>query len=220
MNEFNLRDASNAAIAQLQSEMCPNGFVALHNAGHITRLEVLNNICNHCLDDNTLATVVNRMMTHPQDWVREAGSDIRDAIQRRNNRITDFKTIADTSPLQPGCRMRLQGSYDQSEWWLNGNEYYDATFIRFAQRKNDEMPIAIIKFDTEIRMTEASGRNHNGKMGLLKLHFVSDWDSSETVRVHIIESLPNDIDEFYDSHQFGTEIESHANYTVHPGNGT
>ena len=220
MADFNLRDAWDAAIARLQSDNCPDGFINLHNDGHITSLEVLDNICKHCVDNDALATVVQRMETHPEDWVRKIGADIHDMIVRRTNRFTDIAIIANTSPLQPGCRIRLNGSYDLTQWWLNGNDYYDATFVRFADRKHGEMPVAIIEFDNEIDMTEGSGQIHRGKLGVMKLHFVADWNSSETVWVHIIESTPNDFDEFYDSHPFGTEIESHATYTLLAGKGT
>jgi len=220
MTDFDLCHAWDAAISRLQSDDCPDGFINLHNEGRITRLEVMDNICKHCVDNDALATVVQRMRTHPEDWVRKIGIDIYEMIVRRANRVTDIAQIANTSPLQPGCRIRLNGSYDLTQWWLNGNDYYDATFVRFAERKHGEMPVAIIEFDNEIDMTESCGQIHRGKFGVMKLHFVADWDSSETVCVHIIASAPNNLDEFYDSHPFGTEIESHATYASLAGNGT
>lgn len=214
MNQFSLRDAWNAAIAQLQSEKNPDGLIALLHDGHITRLEVLDNIWKHCSKDDCLKIVVKRMLAHPDLQVCEIGTDIQDTLQLRNNRVTDFNTIVDQSPLQPGNRIRLTGAYDPTHWWLNGHTHYDATFIRFLKPNSGKMPIAAIEFDHEIRMIEHAGQHHLGRLGLLRLRYVSDWDSSETVGVHIIQSLPDDVDEFYESHEFGSEIESHATYTL------
>ena len=63
-------------------------------------------------------------------------------------------------------------------------------------------------------MVEGSGLQHHGNHALLKLLYVADWDATETVTVHIVSELPRDVAAFYDSHPFGTEIESHATYRV------
>jgi hypothetical protein len=214
MTDLNLRDAWDAAIKQLRTDHCADGFIKLHIDGHLTGFEMLDAICKNCFDTDSLSTVARRMRAHPDDWVRKIATNIEDIIVRRTDRITDIARIETTSPLQPGCRIRLNGSYDQANWWLNGKDYYDATFVRFAERKHGEMPVAIIEFDIYIDMTEFCGQIHRGKFGLMKLQYVSDWNSSETVWVYIIDEVPNDFGEFYFHHPFGTEIESHATYTL------
>jgi hypothetical protein len=97
---------------------------------------------------------------------------------------------------------------------LNGRENYLATFIAFAERRAGKMPVAMVKLDHEIEMTEGSGLRHKGRYALLKLLHVADWASSETITVHLVEALPEDVETFYLSHPFGTEIETHATYDV------
>ena len=221
MNDFNLRDAWDGAIALLQSENCPDGFINLHNGGHITRLEVMDNVWQHCSGDGALATVVQRMATHAEEWVRDIAADILTAIERRANRVTDLNEIAITSPLQPGARIRLDGGYESyNPWWLNGKECYLATFARFVPRGPNEMPVAFVELDDEINMVEGCGLQHRGKHALLRLLFVADWNATETVTVHIVDHLPDDVVAFYESHPFGTELESHATYRMGTANGT
>lgn len=221
MTDFNLRDAWNAAIARLQSDNCPDGFIDLDNGGHLTSLEVMDNVWRHCADDVALATVVQWMANHPEEWVRNIATDIHNATERRNNRVTDITEIENTSPLQPGVSIRLDGGYDSFKpWWLNGNECYLATFIRFVTRGPNEMPIAFVELDAEIQMVEGCGLQHCGKYALLKLMSVADSNLTETVTVHIVDQLPKDAAAFYDSHPFGTEIESHATYRMAAANGT
>jgi hypothetical protein len=63
-------------------------------------------------------------------------------------------------------------------------------------------------------MTEGVGLQHKGRYALLSLLYVANWTKTETVTVHIVEALPEDVEAFYLSHAFGTEIETHATYTV------
>lgn len=125
--------------------------------------------------------------------------------------------IRTASPLQPGIALYLYGGYDSAyskSWWLDGREYYKATFIDFVHCGTEMMPAAFVELENEIDMTEGSGLRHKGRYALLKLRYVADWAETETVKVHIVETLPADVEEYYLSHPFGTEIESHATYKI------
>jgi hypothetical protein len=222
MGDFNVGDALADAISRLKNDLCVGELIALYDAGHITRLEVFDNVWQHCAADaNMLETIVERMAKHHEQWVRETAADIQSSITRRENRVTDISEIMKSSPLQPGIRIRLDGGYEPHDpWWLNGNEYYSATFVRFASRGADEMPVAFVEFDQEIRMIEGSGLQHHGRYALLKLLHVASWDATETVTVHVVEQFPDDVAAYYESRPFGSEIESHATYRLERTNGT
>jgi hypothetical protein len=222
MNDFNLRDAWANAVSGLRTDQGADGLIELHEAGHISREEVINDIWSHfAADVDGLKTVVRRMANHHEQWVRETAEEIQSLITRRENRVTDISEIIKTSPLQPGVRIRLDGGYEHyNPWWLNGNAYYSATFVRFVSRGADEMPVAFVELDHEIQMIEGCGLQHRGKYALLKLLHIADWDAEETVAVHVVEGLPHDVAAFYASHPFGTEIESHATYRIENTNGT
>jgi len=221
MSNFNLRDAWADAVSGLRTGQCADGLIELHEAGHITRQEVMNEIWNHLAADvDRLKTVARRMANHHEQWVRETAAEIQSSITRRENRVTDISDIIRISPLQPGVRIRLDGGYERSNpWWLNGNAYYSATFVRFVSRGADEMPVAFVELDRDVQMIEGSGLQHRGKYALLKLLHIADWDAEETVTVHVVEALPHDVAAFYASHPFGTEIESHATYRIENSNG-
>src|SRR5262249_35390173 len=124
-----------------------------------------------------------------------------------------------TSQLQPGTRLSLGGGYQgctaySPPWWLNGRTNYNATFIAFAECGAGKMPVALVELDNEIDMTEGGGLRHKGLYAVLRLLHVANWDETETVTVHVVETLPEDVEAFYSSHPFGTEIETHATYTI------
>lgn len=155
------------------------------------------------------------MEKHSEHWVRELAPEILKIVMRRFNRITDIEVISTGSPLQPGVRLQLAGGYEYvNPWWLNGKPYYQATFQQFLSSGPNEMPVAFVVLDDEIHMIEGTGLVHLGKYALLKLLYIADWTETETVTVHIVNQCPNDLVQLYDSHPFGTEIESHATYRI------
>ncbi len=70
MTDFNLRNAWGAAITPLQTDNRPDELITLHNDGHITQLEVMNNVWQYCANDHSLAAVAQRMATHADQWVQ------------------------------------------------------------------------------------------------------------------------------------------------------
>ncbi len=128
-----------------------------------------------------------------------------------------FELITRTSPLQPGTRLFLSGGYTAAfspAWWLNGRKNYGATFVGFADRGAGKMPVGLVQLDCEIDLTEGCGLRHKGRFALLTLRHVTNWTETETVTVHVVEVLPEDAAAFYASHPFGTEIETHATYSI------
>jgi len=215
MNEFNLIDAWDAARARLQSDNCPYGLIDLCNDGHITREEVYSEIWQYCPDNDIRVIVARRMMGHSDQWVRIIGTSILEMLEYIENLVTDIKVIEKTSPLQPGVRLRLDGGYNGSySWWLDGKKCYLATFIRFVERASGEMPAAFVELDDEIDMTEGSGRRHHGKYALIRLRLYAEWKETETIVVHIVEQLPDDIVEFYKTLPKYSEFETHATYRI------
>lgn len=211
MNDFNLRNASDRL----------DSLITLYNDGRITSLELMDNILHNCAsDDEALAVLAQRMATHKEESVRHVATDIQDIIERRANRVMAITEIEKTSPLHPGVKLRLDGGYESNNpWWLNGNDSYRATFVRFASRRANEMPVALVELEQEINMVEGSGLQHHGKYALLKLKYVADWGATETVTVHLVECFPHDVVAFYQCHPLGSEIESHATYRIATANG-
>ena len=159
--------------------------------------------------------VANQLANHPDAAIREALASIQDLFGRIEEQIRDVTQIRRSSPLRPGSRLVLDGGYDVARpFWLNGREYYAATFIQFAECGSSKMPVALVELDEEVDVTEASGLRHRGRYAILRLRYLGNWTASETVTVHIVEVLPQDLEAFYSSHPFGTEIESHATYRI------
>lgn len=161
--------------------------------------------------------MLGQLSEHSDESVRGVAEEIREMIHRSEEQIKDIDQIRRTSPLQPGVALFLGGGYDSAysePFWLNGREYYKATFIDFVPCGADKMPAAFVELENEIDLTEGSGLRHKGRYALLKLRYVADWAETETVKVHIVEALPADVEAFYSSHLFGTEIESHASYKI------
>src|SRR5262249_23661282 len=138
-------------------------------------------------------------------------------LRQREEQIQDIEQVRRTSPLRPGTRLSLSGGYTAAysrPWWLGGRENYRATFIAFAERGAGKMPVALVELDAEIDLTEGKGQRHRGRFALLSLSSVANWSVAETVTVHVVESLPDDVEAFYPSHPFGTEVETHATYAI------
>ena len=160
---------------------------------------------------------LSHLLEHPNKEVQKVAREIREMIRRTEEQNKDIDHIRRISPLQPGVTLWLYGGYDaaySASWWLNGRAHYQATFIDFVSCGADKMPAAYVELEEEIDMTEGSGLRHRGRYALLKLFFVADWDETQTVQVHIVDALPADVEAFYSSHPFGTEIESHATYRL------
>ena len=161
--------------------------------------------------------VARMLHQHSSERVRLIGRDLQRLLRQREEQIKDVERISRTSPLQPGTRLILSGGYTAAyspPWWLNGRKNYNATFIAFAERDAGKMPVALVELDSEIDMTEGGGLRHKGRYALLRLLHVANWDKAETVTVHVVETLPEDVEAFYSAHPFGTEIETHASYAI------
>jgi hypothetical protein len=193
-----------------------NRLVQLHDRGEITRLEVEESILDYLWQlPQQKDEVLEALSVHPDDFVRQAVPGIQRIMRRRDEQIKDMDQIRRTSPLQPGTRLKLSGGYDHGQsWWLNGRDCYHASFIAFAERGADKMPVAVVELEEELDMVEACGQRHKGRYALLSLLFIANWDRKGTVTVHIVETVPTDFAAFYLSHPFGTEIETHATYEI------
>lgn len=200
------------------SEGFVSAVLARYRAGEMTRDEVVEAVLRRCHEQPAAAAALVRILRqHPEESARGVGGDVQELLRRRAQQVKDIEQIRRSSPLRPGSRLALGGGYTAAysrPWWLNGRECYLATFIDFAARGAGEMPVARVALDDEIDMVEAGGRRHRGRHALLKLLHVADWAATETVTVHVVESLPDDVGAFYAVHPFGTEIESHATYTL------
>jgi hypothetical protein len=198
----------------------PDPFEAVekYEAGEFTSGELLNEISKFCWNHPAeREQVLDDLSRNPFEAVQSVVQEVRDSIRQDEERIKDIDQLRRTSPLQPGVALILFGGYDSAyseSWWLNGRRHYKATFIDFVHRGADKMPAAFVKLEEEIDLTEASGQLHKGSYALLKLRYVADWRDTETVGVHIVDALPADVEAFYSSHPFGTEIESHATYRI------
>ena len=201
-----------------REKLNPLASVEEYEQGRITCGELLNKIANFCWQhpaerDNAL----DHLSEHPNESVQGVAHDIREMIRQAEEQIKDIDHIRRTSPLQPDVALFLYGGYDSAysaSWWLNGREYYKATFRDFVHRGANKMPAALVELEEEIDLTEGTDLRHRGRYALLKLRYVADWCETETVQVHIIDALPADGEAFYASHPFGTEIESHATYRI------
>jgi HEAT repeat protein len=162
--------------------------------------------------------VLRALSDHPNRDVREVFSDIWNLL-RNESLSKDLDHLRRASPLQPGTRLILFGGYDfyssrGKPRWLNGRDYYKATFISFVQRRRDSVPVACVELDEAFDLAE-----HKGRFALLLDRYSSAsaaWSAEGTVTVHIVERLPEDFEAFYASHPFGTEVETHAQYEITP----
>ncbi len=189
-----------------------------YESGEITGFEMYFKLDKFCREyPAERDKLLDQLLEHPFERVRDEAQKIREEIRREEERIKDIDQIRITSPLQPGVALFLYSGYDgaySKPWWLNDRGYYQATFIDFVSRGADKMPAAFVELEEEIDLTEGSGLRHRGRYALLKLLYVADWDETETVEVHIVEVLPADVEAYYATHPFGTEIESHATYRI------
>jgi hypothetical protein len=158
------------------------------------------------------------LSSHSNEWVRSGAADaiqgVQEAARRRAEQIKDIEVVRRTSPLQPGTRVALGGGYSAAfgpPSWLGGRDQYTATFLGFAQYRPDIMPVAHVEFDDEVALPRVRGR-----YGLLRLLYVANWAATETVVVHILESLPEDIGPFcgMPPDPLPSEVETHATYRV------
>lgn len=193
-----------------------NRLIRLWQRGEITQCEWFERVWEHLWKrPEHKGAVLDALSKHADENVRGVVPMVQDLLHRCESRIKDIGHIRRTSPLQPGTRLILSGGYNagiSGPWWLNGRKSYKATFIRFAEQGAGRMPVALVELEEEIALTEGGGLRHKGRYALLKLMYVAAWAETETVTVHVVEVLPEDVEAFYSSHPFGTEIESHATY--------
>lgn len=211
-------DGWSSAIEALRSRSSVSELLSLYEGGAVSALEVLDSVFEYCHDEPTVAVEVARAFhQHSSDDVRWLGRQLQDLLRQRERQIKDVELLRRTSPLRPGTRLILSGGYTAAfspPWWLNDQKDYKATFLAFAERGAGKMPVALVELDNTIDMTEGSGLRHKGKYARLTLLYVVNWSKSETVTVNVVERLPEDMDAFYLSHPIGTEIETHATYTI------
>lgn len=194
--------------------------ISLYERGWLTKLELRGAIEEfvYCTAEAGV-DVLDCLASHSDETVRETAADLRDRARRKAEQVTRIDLIRLTSPLRPGTRLTLSGGHSPGKIpWLKGRKHYKATFIGFAERRAGEMPVALVQLDDEIELTEFGGLRHKGRYALLKLTFdLADWQNTETVNVHVVETLPEDVAAFYALHPWGTEIESHARYSIDDG---
>lgn len=207
-----------AAVAALRSRSSVSELLCLYEDGAVSSLEVLSAVWEHCHDEPAVTLEVARTLhQHSSEDVRWIGRELERSLREREEQIKDVELIRRTSPLQPGTRLILSSGSTAAycpPWWLNGRKNYNATFLAFAERGAGKMPVALVELENEIDMTEGGGLRHKGRYALLRLLHVANWAKAETVTVHVVESLPEDVEAFYWSHPFGTEIETHATYAI------
>jgi hypothetical protein len=185
--------------------------------GDITGEEALSMAYEQCYDKPEVAAEFVRLLRqHPDKGVCSIGESIEEFFRQRAAQIKDIEQVRRVSPLQPGTRLVLSGGYAHPgpPRWLDGRPCYKATFLAFAERGADKMPAALVRLDEPIDMVEGGGQRHRGQFALLKLWHVANWEETETVVLHVVEALPEDVEQFYATHPFGTEIETHVTYAI------
>lgn len=213
MDHKQTKQAMRSANEQLQKHQDPNALIGLYLKGKMTSEEVFSQIVANTNGEH-LAEVIEILNNNKDVDSHQIAKRLKELHELENKLVFDVVEIEKTSKMYPGCRVRLSGSYDSGDWWLNGQKYLAATLIRFVSRKSKMMPIAALELDHPISMTESDGLRHNGNIALAKLRFVESWMEEVTVTIHIVDKIPQDIDAFYDSHPFGTEIESHVKLNI------
>jgi len=168
------------------------------------------------------------LSNHPHAEVHKLGSWFRGYI-RTEELSRDFDHLRRTSALQPGRRLRLFGGYEscyRPPWWLNGREYYKATFIGFGGCRIGRRPLAFIELDEEIDVISGAGREYKGRYAVLNSFLgpgidphrepLVAWGTEATVEIHIVHTLPQDAEAFssYDVLCTESAIETHATYRV------
>src|SRR5437660_1121217 len=65
---------------------------------------------------------LDAMSRHKSELVRHASAEVRRIVQRMDAQVKDVAVIRQTSPLQPGTRVRVFGGSDphSQEFWLEG----------------------------------------------------------------------------------------------------
>jgi hypothetical protein len=161
--------------------------------------------------------MVSTLAHHHDERVCREAQEIQNFV-RHEELSKDFAYVQRNSPLRPGTHLELFGGYDYyasggHPRWLNGHECYRATFLGFARRGEDKVPVALIEFDDLIDVP-----GHKGRYGILIGSYGTHsfaWGQPEgTVLVHVVATLPDDPEAFCASHSWETAIESHASYRV------
>jgi hypothetical protein len=160
--------------------------------------------------------VLTTLRDHPNECARAAIPAIQEALRKRaeSEQSKDIHHLRRTSPLQPGSRLALGGGYTAAyapPRWLNGRESYRGTFLAFVQGNVDSRPVAFVELDEEVATGQFKGRH-----ALLRLLHEGTWTAAETVVVHIVDALPDDIDAFYalDPFPYHKAAETHASYQL------
>lgn len=187
-----------------------------YGQGNVTTGEFVDKLYGFCFKNpQEKDFLFNKLLAYKDESIKSIVQAVKDIFLKAEQQVKNINRIREISPLQPKVTILLYGGYDHgNHWWLNGRKYYKATFINFFYCGVDKMPVAFVELQEEIDIAEGCGLHHKGRYALLKLHFVANWDETEIVEIHVVESLPDDIEAFYKSHPFGTEIETHASYKV------
>jgi HEAT repeat protein len=162
--------------------------------------------------------VLAALTANPNKAVQEVAPRIRTFLHNKDL-SEDFDHIRRTSPLQPGTRLTLFGGYDYYSTsgrprWLNGREFYKATFLYFAQSWPNSVPVACVELDEEYESAE-----HRGRYALLSSTYSSAsvvWAGEGTVCVRIAAALPEDVPAFFAAHPYEKAVETHAQYQINP----
>ena len=107
--------------------------------------------------------------------------------------------------IKTGDRVYISGGYDYDVNWLNGNEGYQATAVKFIPGQNDTDGL-LVEFDEEI-VTKDS---HKGKYAVLELrHENTSWVSDQSVHIELCDFLPEE--KPWDERKKGVWVEAAAN---------
>jgi hypothetical protein len=114
------------------------------------------------LPSPTRQGVLEELSAHADEDVRQAALDFQ-AFARHEALSKDLEYVRKSSPLRPGTRLALFAGYDYyaengKPWWLNGREFYRATFLGFEARDEGKIPAGLVEFDEPVDLPGHQGR--------------------------------------------------------------
>lgn len=184
-------------------------------ARHITHGELLSAMARFFSNASEKeARLLPALAEHPCTDVQSVARWIIEQNQKAVSLIRDLEQNRRASPLQPGVRVRLGGGYTAvyaAPCWLHGYDCFKGTFVDFADCGPGRMPAAIVKLDEPVIL-----RDGVANYALLRLRYVANWVESETIGVHLVESLPANFPAWFAAHPHGSEHETHAWYEIEP----